>query len=132
MQVPPAQQPPSQHSEPHWNWDPGQHLPALHWPVWQAKPQAPQLLGSVEVLTQAPPHTWGSVAGQAQRPSAHTSRASTQAVPHAPQFAASLRRLVHRSPAAQKSGRAAGQAQAPPLQIPPARVQRLPQAPQLP
>ena len=65
-------------------------------PPVQALPQAPQLVASVCVFTQAPPQSVVPVA-QAQAPAVQT-RPIGQAVPQVPQFAASVWRFTQVRP----------------------------------
>ena len=75
-------------------------MPERHdWPDGQARPQAPQLLTSVAVLTQAEPQYVWPVA-QPQTP-ARQSWPVGQRLPHEPQLVASLLRLTQRERAAQ-------------------------------
>jgi hypothetical protein len=70
------------------------HAPDEHvWPLGQAMPQAPQLLGLVDVLTQAEPHTVEPV-GQLHCPDVHMPP-DLQATPQAPQLLGSLVVLTH-------------------------------------
>src|SRR5207249_2506366 len=78
--------------------EPPEHTAVADGPPGQTTPQPPQLLGSLDVLTHAPPHlVVPPLHVSVQLPETHASPAA-HAWPQLPQFAESLERSTHDAP----------------------------------
>ena len=104
----------------HWQTPETQVPPPHEWP------HAPQLLGSVAVLTQVPLQSSGALAGQAHAPLMHEAPVAHFA-PHAPQLLVSFARFAQTEP---QLTSLVGQVQMPALHVEPVG-QTLPHLPQL-